>query len=94
MVRFGYAALSTYPPDVKYIEQIREANTFAREHGYGIWSACQTNAKGNTNELGRVPAPVSVFEPGQQIITAPVEAVGCDPSYPDACIPPPLPELD
>jgi micrococcal nuclease len=40
MARSGYASLSTYPPDVQYVDQIREAAAFAREHGYGLWSAC------------------------------------------------------
>jgi endonuclease YncB( thermonuclease family) len=54
MVRSGYAAQSTFPPDVKYEERIQEAARFAREHGYGLWSACETDAKGDTNELGGV----------------------------------------
>jgi endonuclease YncB( thermonuclease family) len=40
MARSGFAALSTYPPDVQYVDRIREAAVFAREHGYGLWSAC------------------------------------------------------
>jgi endonuclease YncB( thermonuclease family) len=52
MVRSGYAAQSTFPPDVKYKERIQEAARFAREHGYGLWSACETDTKGDTNELG------------------------------------------
>ena len=52
MVRAGYAAQSTFPPDVKYEERIQAAARFAREHGYGLWSDCETNAKGDTNELG------------------------------------------
>jgi micrococcal nuclease len=52
MVRAGYAAQSTFPPDVKYEERIQEAARFARAHGYGLWSACETDAGGDTNELG------------------------------------------
>ena len=52
MVRSGYAAQSTFPPDVKYEERIQEAARFAREHGYGLWSACETDTRGDTNELG------------------------------------------
>jgi len=45
--------------DVKYVDQIRDANRFSREHGYGLWSACRTDAEGDTNELGggQEPAP-------------------------------------
>lgn len=107
MVRSGYAAQSTFPPDVQYEEEIREAARFAREHGYGLWSGCATDAEGDTNELpggesiGAAPdvpsAPVeTISEPGpeQVIIADPVEAFGCDPSYPDLCIPPHPPDLD
>jgi micrococcal nuclease len=102
MVRAGYAAQSTFPPDVKYEERIQEAARFAREHGYGLWSECETNAKGDTNELGGsetestpgeqpplTPAPEQkqVFDPDGGV-------AGCDPAYPDLCVPPPPPDLD
>jgi micrococcal nuclease len=92
MVRSGHAALSTYPPDVKYVDQIREAQTFAREHGLGLWSGCTTDANGDTNELQAVQGIVSQPQP-----QAPVEqalAGNCDSSYPDACIAPSPPDLD
>ena len=112
MARSGYAAESTFPPDVKYEEEIREAARFAREHGYGLWSGCITDDEGDTNDLtgtegGGVvpgvppalvdPAPVErAPEPGpeQVIISDPVEAFDCDPSYPDICIPPGSADLD
>ncbi len=96
MVRSGHAALSTYPPDVQYIDQIREAQTFAREHGLGLWSGCSTDVNGDTNELTAAQGIVS--PPQQQIpAQAPVQQVQsgtCDPSYPDACILPSPPDLD
>lgn len=51
MARAGFASQSTYPPDVKYEAQIREAVAFAREHGYGLWSACGPDLSGYTNKL-------------------------------------------
>jgi micrococcal nuclease len=51
MARAGFAAQSTYPPDVKYEAQIREAVAFARGHGYGLWSACRTDAGGDTQAV-------------------------------------------
>ena len=51
LVRAGYAAFSTFPPDVKYVEEMREAGQFARENGYGLWSGCITDDEGDTNEL-------------------------------------------
>jgi hypothetical protein len=93
MVRSGYAALSTYPPDVKYVEQIREAQTFAREHGYGLWSGCVTDAQGDTHELTAAQATVVAPPPAAgapEPAAEPAPASGeCDlVSYPDVCIPP------
>jgi micrococcal nuclease len=102
MVRSGYAAQSTFPPDVKYQERIQEAARFSREHGYGLWSACQTDAKGDTNEIGGTGAePTSDERPPPRPVSQQTEVAGaagggagCDPAYPDLCIPPPLPDLD
>ncbi|MCC7021263.1 MAG: thermonuclease family protein [Thermomicrobiales bacterium] len=99
MARSGYAALATFPPDVNYVDQIREAVRFAREHGYGLWSGCETDASGDTNELApAAPASgsaargiVSELAPGA---AAPAAPSGCDPAYPTVCIPSPPPDLD
>jgi micrococcal nuclease len=40
LVRQGYASVSTYPPDVKYVEKFKEAEKFARENNLGLWSKC------------------------------------------------------
>jgi len=107
LVRAGYAAFSTFPPDVKYVAEIREAGQFAREHGYGLLSSCITDAKGDTNELSGNQAisagPATGINsvqaesqppPEQGVITDPASAAGCEPSYPDVCIPPSPPDLD
>lgn len=41
IVADGYATLSTFPPDLKYLDRIRVAERQAREAGRGLWSACQ-----------------------------------------------------
>lgn len=41
LVRQGYAMASSFPPDVKYQQQFREAQREARENNRGLWSACQ-----------------------------------------------------
>ncbi len=41
LVRQGYAMVYTYPPDVTFVPQLREAQTEARLAGRGLWSACQ-----------------------------------------------------
>ena len=66
LVRQGYAFVTTYPPDVKYVDRFASAQAEARAAGRGVWGRCV----GGTGE--RV----------------------CDPAYPDACIPPPPPDLD
>jgi len=102
MVRSGYAAQSTFPPDVRYEQRIQEAARFAREHDYGLWSACETDAEGDTNELGGAETELT---PGERPPHTPASkqtgaadptggVAGCDPAYPDLCVPPPPPDLD
>jgi micrococcal nuclease len=92
MARAGYAAQATFPPDVKYEAQTREAARFAREHGYGLWSGCVTDAAGDTNELtearGIAAAPETSSAPAAPAAAAPLVSGDCDPAYPDVCIPP------
>lgn len=40
LVREGFAKALTYPPDVKYNEQFREAERSARENKRGLWGRC------------------------------------------------------
>lgn len=40
LVRQGYAIVSTYPPDVKYIEDLLLAQQEARENNRGLWGKC------------------------------------------------------
>lgn len=39
LVRDGYARVSTYPPDVKYVDLLLAAQVDAREHDRGLWGA-------------------------------------------------------
>jgi micrococcal nuclease len=60
-----------------------------------LWSACATDSEGDTNALAAAPEPVSPPPgPERAIVVDPVAAFGCDPSYPDVCIPPSPPDLD
>jgi micrococcal nuclease len=63
LVREGYAFVTTYPPNVRYVDRFRAAQREARSAGRGVWGRC-------------------------------VQEGACDPAYPDACIPPPPPDLD
>lgn len=40
LVREGFAKVLTYPPDVKYNEQFRQAEKEAREAKRGLWGRC------------------------------------------------------
>lgn len=37
LVAEGYAQVSTYPPDVKYVDVLLAAQRAAREGGRGLW---------------------------------------------------------
>lgn len=39
LIRAGYARVSTYPPDVKYVDLYLTAQVDAREHHRGLWGA-------------------------------------------------------
>ena len=38
LIAQGYAVLMTYPPNVKYVDYFVEAQTQARECGFGLWA--------------------------------------------------------
>lgn len=42
LVRQGYAHASSYPPDVKYQEQLTQAEAEARISNRGLWSSCSS----------------------------------------------------
>jgi micrococcal nuclease len=83
MVEAGFAVTATYPPNVAHADDLAALAREAREAGRGLWSACEEDA-----------APAA-----PPTTTAPVQALGgggggCDPAYPDVCIPPAPPDLD
>lgn len=63
LVREGYAFVTTFPPNVRYVDRFRAAQRGARSADRGVWGRC-------------------------------VDEDACDPAYPDACIPPPPPDLE
>jgi micrococcal nuclease len=40
LVEGGYAFASSFPPDVKYQDQLRAAQREARDEGRGLWGSC------------------------------------------------------
>ena len=41
LVAGGYAQVSTYPPDVRYVDVLLAAQRAAREEGRGLWSGIE-----------------------------------------------------
>ena len=79
LLRRGLAQVSTYPPDVKYVDLYLAAQREAREAGRGLWGEPPATPKPK-----RTPRPAGGGGGGR----------ACDPAYPTVCIPPPPPDLD
>jgi len=81
LVRLGFAAVTTFPPDVKYIDELYvPAQATAQTASLGLWVPPPTPA----------PTPVPVAAPIAPIAApiAPVAPAGnCELSYPGLCIP-------
>jgi micrococcal nuclease len=71
LIKRGFASITTYPPDVKYVDALYvAAQGEAQAAGIGIW--------------GAPPTPVPTTAPVAPLPAAPSN---CDPSYPDVCFP-------
>ena len=38
LLKEGYAQVSTYPPNVKYVDEFNQIQRIARENNKGLWS--------------------------------------------------------
>lgn len=76
LVRKGYANASSYPPDVKYQDQFREAEREARDDDRGLWGEVCVEPEPQ-------PAPTSQTAPEPE----PSDGNNCHPSYTNVCIP-------
>jgi micrococcal nuclease len=83
MVRQGYAFEYTFDLPYAYQAAFRQAERTARQQERGLWSP--DTCAGQQIPADATPAPATA---------TPEPAVGCDPSYPDICLPPPPPDLD
>jgi len=54
LVRTGFGQVSTYPPDVKYVDLLRAAQDEARAAGVGLWASEGSIAP----DLIKTPAPI------------------------------------
>ena len=104
LARDGFAQPLTIPPDVAHERDFVEAAAEARRAGRGLWSACAddvdplpTTTPATTTSSAPGPPSTSGSAPS----SGPVPpgdgdgaGDGCDPAYPDVCIPPAPPDLD
>jgi micrococcal nuclease len=90
LVRLGYAQIATHPPDVRHQELFLQLQQEARDAGVGLWASAAAMPPVPTP----APEPVSTSEQAQLPTQPPPAAAGCDPAYPDVCIPSPTPDLD
>lgn len=61
LVREGYAQVSTYPPDVKYVDRFLTAERLAREEKKGLWSgACLLLTPRITQEASPSAIPIEM----------------------------------
>jgi endonuclease YncB( thermonuclease family) len=69
IARSGFGVLSTYPPDVALVDEIRDAERFAYAHGLGLWEACGGSnvplAETTPPELDEPPVLPTVVEDGE-----------------------------
>lgn len=84
LVEHGLAVVSTYPPNVKYVERFAAAQKMARRADRGLWGACSRNPAHGGD---RGSAGASIDDRGAR-------GGECSSAYTGACIPPAPPDLD
>lgn len=91
MIREGYAHEYTYQAPYRFQARFRLAEREARELGRGLWSpdTCGGDTTQPADGRARNPTPtrIPMGDPGEPEPRPPTSG-GCDPSYPDVCIPP------
>ena len=90
MVRNGWAESETYEPDVKYRDQLDDAEQFSIRHQLGVRGLCGTLGVELEPEP-QVQAPSQANPSDPNGIAAPPggkgTTTGCEPAYPGVCIP-------
>jgi micrococcal nuclease len=79
LVLRGFAQVSTFPPNVKYVDQFLAAQRDARKDDRGLWKKCEAGGQGQGD--GQPDGSGGGGDCDHQ-------------SYPDVCIPPYPPDLD
>ncbi|MCA9864087.1 MAG: thermonuclease family protein [Thermomicrobiales bacterium] len=98
LVRAGFAERYRNTPNDLYLEELLDAEAFAQAYGLGLWTACDmpyratsTVVQGSGPRSTQAPAPTgsTADQPSSGADNRP----GCDPAYPDVCVPPYPPDL-
>lgn len=97
LVTWGFAAATSYPPDVRYQQIFTEAQEAAQRERRGLWASCPSahaplTAPPAPTVRSVIPTPLPSSRPTSRPTAAP--RGNCDPSYPSVCIPPAPPDLD
>lgn len=85
LVELGFAQVVTYPPDVRWVDTYLAVQAEARAAGRGLWG---TPTGGGSTGGGSTGGTGAAGGSGTSA------RGGCDPAYPDVCIPPSPPDLD
>lgn len=85
LIRKGLAYAGSWPPDTSCDVVFAEAQSTARANKLGLWVPTPT---------AKPYIPPLVIVPTQPQTYGIMGGGGCDPAYPDVCIPPPPPDLN
>ncbi|MGH8923840.1 MAG: thermonuclease family protein, partial [Acidimicrobiia bacterium] len=93
MVRAGMAIAKRYEPDTAMASILKAAQSGAEQASLGLFSADLTTTTVAPTTTSLTVATTTSTTIAVTITTVPPQA-GCDPSYPDFCIPSPPPDVD
>ena len=85
LLRRGFAQVSTYPPNVKYVNRFVSAQRKAHRHALGLWQSCD-------NATSSLAHPTSSQSP--QGVRTNKSDVKCDQNYHGSCIPTSTSDID
>ena len=75
MVKRGFANVFTVPPDLKYTDELLEAERYARENNLGLWEISAGYIGENIKEEEENKSGSSTLQPGTELKTISVELV-------------------
>ena len=82
LVRLGYGQVSTFPPDVKYVDELVAAQEEAEQAGIGMWAPV-TAENPSSSPAAAAPSPAAAL-PSPSVHDH--GSAACHPSY-DPCLP-------